>query len=196
MLPHANTRIIEGYKEIAMTIIDTQLLVTREGVRLHVRQARSEDEQILATFFLHVTPDDLRFRFLTSVRQVSHDRLVAMAQPNDDRTKSLVAFNDNDELIATAMLAGDAALERAEAAIAVRSDWKGQGIGWTLLEHLLTHARQLGYASIESLEDRTNRRAIALEQEMGFKTFSVEGEPTLVRVICQLRPASESLRGS
>jgi hypothetical protein len=95
MLPHANTRIIEGYKEIAMTIIDTQLLVTREGVRLHVRQARSEDEQVLATFFSRVTPEDLRFRFLTSVRQVSHDRLVAMAQPNDDRTKSLVAFDDD-----------------------------------------------------------------------------------------------------
>ncbi|RYD26655.1 MAG: GNAT family N-acetyltransferase, partial [Lysobacteraceae bacterium] len=88
-----------------MTIVDTQLLVTREGVRLHVRQARSEDEQVLATFFSRVTPEDLRFRFLTSVRQVSHDRLVAMAQPNDDRTKSLVAFDDNSELIATAMLA-------------------------------------------------------------------------------------------
>lgn len=61
---------------------------------------------------------------------------------------------------------------------------------------MLTHARQLGYALIESLEDRTNRRAIALEQEMGFETFSVEGEPTLVRVACQLRPASESFRGS
>jgi hypothetical protein len=63
MPPHANTRIIEGCKEIAMTIIDTQLLVTREGVRLHVRQARSEDEQVLATFFSRVTPEDLRFRF-------------------------------------------------------------------------------------------------------------------------------------
>ncbi|WP_267395114.1 MULTISPECIES: GNAT family N-acetyltransferase [unclassified Sphingomonas] len=170
-----------------MPITESQPLVTRAGVRLHVRRARGADEQLLATFFSHVTPEDLRFRFLTGVRQVSRERLAAMADANDDRTESLVAFDDGGEIVATAMLAGDATRERAEAAIAVRGDRKGQGIGWRLLETLVSHARQMGYAAIEAIEDRANNEALVLEREMGFETSFVEGDPSLVRVVCRLR---------
>lgn len=160
--------------------IDTEL-VTRTGLALHVRPVRAEDEAALAAFFSRVTPEDLRFRFLTGVRQVSHDWLIAMSKA-DDHTFSLIAFDDDGQVLATAMLAGDARAVRSEAAIAVRGDRKGQGIGWTLLEHLVSHARQRGYASIESIEDRENRGAITLEREMGFEALPVEGEPTLVCV--------------
>lgn len=163
------------------TTIDTELLVTRGGVQLHVRPARSDDEPALVAFFSRVTPEDLRFRFLTGVRQVSHDWLVAMIETRET-TVSLIALDDAGEVIATAMLAGNAATRRAEAAIAVRGDSKGQGIGWTLLDHLVGHAELRGYASIESIEDRANRHAITLECEMGFEALPIPGEATLVCV--------------
>lgn len=170
-----------------MTTTDTDLLVTREGVRLHVRSARGQDEVLLAAFFADVTPEDLRFRFLTGVRQVGHDQLVAMIRANDDRTESLIAFADDGTVVAAAMLAGDSARVGAEAAIAIRGDMKRRGIGWTLLNHLLVHAREQGYRSVESIEDRSNVTALELEGEMGFKRMPVEGEPTLVRVRRTLR---------
>ncbi|MET4898369.1 GNAT family N-acetyltransferase [Sphingomonadaceae bacterium jetA1] len=170
-----------------MTIIDTDLLVTRTGVRLNVRPARPEDEPALAEFFGHVTPDDLRFRFLTGVREVGHERLLAMATANDARSESLIALDDGGAVLASAMLVGDAAGETAEAAIAVRGDHKGRGIGWTLLDHLVGHARRHGYAAIESIEDRANRDAIALEREMGFEAIPIDGEPALVRIRRELR---------
>ncbi|EIZ79100.1 hypothetical protein WSK_2287 [Novosphingobium sp. Rr 2-17] len=170
-----------------MTTIDTDLLVTREGTRLHVRPVRLDDEPTLVDFFAHVTPEDLRFRFLTSLREIGHERLVAMAAANDERTESLIAFADDGMVVAAAMLAGDLAGECAEAAIVIRGDRKGLGIGWTLLDHLLVHARRRGYTSVESIEDRSNRAAITLEQDMGFELFPVEGEPMLVRVRRQLR---------
>ncbi|WP_367113544.1 hypothetical protein [uncultured Sphingomonas sp.] len=51
-----------------MIAADTEMLVTRHGTVLHVRPAREEDEPALAAFFAKVSPEDLRFRFLTSVR--------------------------------------------------------------------------------------------------------------------------------
>lgn len=170
-----------------MITTDTDLLVTREGVRLHVRPAGGDDEPLLAGFFAGVTPEDLRFRFLTGMRQVGHDQLVAMIRANDDRTESLIAFADDGTVVAAAMLAGDGARGCAEAAIAIRGDMKRRGIGWTLLDHLLVHARQRGYACVESIEDRTNATALALEEEMGFERLPVEGEPALVRVRHRLR---------
>src|SRR4051812_49367266 len=45
-------------------------LETRSGVRLDIRPARPKDEDRLADFFRHVAPADLRFRFLSPLRQV------------------------------------------------------------------------------------------------------------------------------
>lgn len=163
-----------------MTIADTELLVTRQGVRLHVRRARSEDEAALAAFFAHVSPEDLRFRFLTGVREVSHERLRSMIDTNDGHTESLIAFADDGSVLAAAMLAGDDTSSTAEAAIAIRRDMKRQGIGWTLLDHLVEHARRKGYRTIEALEDRDNRSAIMIEKEMGFEPHAVEGDPMLI----------------
>ncbi|MGN5375492.1 MAG: GNAT family N-acetyltransferase [Sphingomonas hengshuiensis] len=165
-----------------MMIADAELLVTRQGVRLHVRRARDEDEAALAAFFAHVSPEDLRFRFLTGVRAVSHERLASMIHANDATSLSLIAFAGDGAIVATAMLAGDDRATTAEAAIAIRRDLKERGIGWTLLEHLVGHARRMGYRSIEAVEDRANRPAILIERELGFELHPVEGEPTLVRL--------------
>ncbi|MGW8135471.1 N-acetyltransferase family protein [Sphingomonas zeae] len=165
-----------------MTLDDTEMLVTRHGVQLHVRPARDEDEPALATFFANVSPQDLRFRFLTSVRAVSHERLSGMIQANDATSESLVAFGNDGSVLAAAMLAGDNRKDTAEAAIAIRHDMKAQGIGWTLLDHLVGHAKRMGYRTIEALEDRDNRSAITIEREMGFEPHPVDGDPMLVRL--------------
>lgn len=165
-----------------MIAADTEMLVTRHGTALHVRPARQEDEVALAAFFANVSPEDLRFRFLTSVRVVSHERLSGMIRANDATSESLIAFGDDGSIIAAAMLAGDDATKTAEAAVAIRHDRKAQGIGWTLLDHLVCHARRMGYRTIEALEDRDNRSAITIEKEMGFAPHPVEGDPMLIRL--------------
>lgn len=161
----------------------TDTLVTRSGVRLHVRPAAHDDIEALGRFFARMTPEDLRFRFLTGMREVSHNWLSAMATANDDRqSNSLIAFDDEGEIIATAMLVGDEHCERGEAAIALRGDSKNRGIGWTLLDHLVGYARRRGYRSVESIEHRTNNAAISLEKEMGFQAIPLDDNPTLVRL--------------
>lgn len=158
---------------------DTHQLVTRGGVTLQVRRAQAEDAPMLADFFHHVTPEDLRFRFLTSVREVGADRLAMMTAPDPD-TDSLLALNEEGELLATALLVGDAEGRRGEVAVTIRPDYKARGIGWSLLEHLVSLARERGYQVVESLEDRQNRSAISLEREMGFVAVPVEDDPTLL----------------
>lgn len=148
----------------------SRYLNTRAGFRFLVRPARPEDEAGLAEFFTHVTPEDLRFRFLTTVKEVGHDRLAAMTKIEDRQTENFVAFTDDGKtIIAAGMLAADAALEKGEVAISIRSEYKHRGVGWELLRHICKVAESKGMKIIESLEDRQNHEAIEIEREQGFE---------------------------
>jgi GNAT superfamily N-acetyltransferase len=155
-------------------------LVTRTGFRFHARPVRPTDEAALAEFFTHVTPNDLRFRFLAAINKVGHETLVRLTQVDHDRTEDFLAFEANGTtLIATAMSASDATLERAEVAISIRADYKKRGVSWTLLEHVSRFARAKRIKILESIESHDNREALQLEREMGFTVTPYPGDSTL-----------------
>jgi GNAT superfamily N-acetyltransferase len=159
----------------------TSELSTRSGFGLRVRPVVAEDEAALGAFFGQVSPDDLRFRFLTAVKEVSHERLLAMINVDRSRTDSFLATGTGvgDPVIAAAMLARDATGDQAEVAISVRADHKGRGIGWTLLEYCAREAEAKGVKVLEAVESRANHQAIALEHEMGFTSEPMEGDPSV-----------------
>ncbi len=155
-------------------------LVTRSGLAFHVRPVRPEDEPALAAFFTHVSPEDIRFRFLSPVREVGHERLAAMTQIDYWRTMTFLGFADDGEtVIAAATLAADPDRLRAEVAISIRSELKGRGIAWTLLEHVISYAKAEGIGAIESVESADSAAAIDLEREMGFTVRPDPGDPAL-----------------
>ncbi|WP_027055432.1 GNAT family N-acetyltransferase [Mesorhizobium erdmanii] len=160
----------------------SKTLTTHTGFCFEVRTARPEDEPALAEFFTHVTPEDLRFRFLGAVREVSHERLVAMTRSDDAHIHNFLAFAPGGMLIAVATLASDPADRRGEVAVCIRDDRKHLGVSWELLGHIARYADDHGLESIESIENRENRAAIELEREMGFTVTADPDDATLVLV--------------
>lgn len=71
---------------------------------------------------------------------------------------------------------GNPTIDQAEVAIAVRSDLKGQGLGWTLLQHLLAYARAKGVKAVSSVESADNASALELESQMGFTSRPSAGD--------------------
>jgi acetyltransferase len=168
-------------------------LTTRGGVAMHVRPILPDDEDALADLFRHVTTEDLRFRFMTGLREVGRDRLVAMTQIDYWRTMHFLAFAPDGTAIASAVLACDPDRERAELAVSVRSDFKGKGVSWTLVEHVVRYAEAEGIGAIESIESFENRAALGLEREAGFVTVpgSAVGSEVVLRRELR-RPAAQS----
>ncbi|WP_114953196.1 GNAT family N-acetyltransferase [Sphingosinicella terrae] len=156
-------------------------LETWKGFRFQVRPATPEDKEALADLFARVSPEDRRFRFLSGINKVSGDFLERLTKVDHERTEDFLAF-DGDTLIASAMLAADAEMERAEVAISIRSDYKGRGVGWCLLDHAARHAQGKGIELLESIESRDNVEAISLAKEMGFAATAYPGDATLVLV--------------
>lgn len=162
-------------------------LVTRAGTRLLVRPANPEDEALLAALFTHVTPDDMRFRFLSPVPHPGHDLLARLVGVDHVRDENFLAFaEDGETLVATAMVSADAAMEKAEVAIAIHADFRHKGVGWTLLDYAAQYAGAKGFKTLESVEAHDNREAIALEREMGFSARFCPDDPRLVIVSKQL----------
>jgi GNAT superfamily N-acetyltransferase len=158
-------------------------LETRGGLRVHVRPASPDDEPALVELFTHVTPEDIRFRFLTSAPKPGHALIAALVGVDHTQTENLLAFDAADGLlVATAMIAADPTLESAEVAIAIRSDYKRKGLGWTLLDHAAAYAKARGIKVIHAIESRDNREAIGVERDMGFEASPYQGDATLVQL--------------
>lgn len=164
-----------------MEIEDTKGdLITRSGFHFHIRHAEPTDEAIVADFFKHVTPDDVRFRFLSGMKSVSHERLVEMTSAGDAKRVNFLAFSSDQTLLAVAMLAVGRDPQRGEVALTIREDYKHQGISWEMLAHICRYAERHDFKSIESLESRENHAAIELERDMAFHAHDDQDDPTIV----------------
>lgn len=158
----------------------TVTLETRSGCKLAVRAAEPADEALLEHFFAAVSPEDLRFRFLSALHHVGHDQLARLVRVDHWRTETFLAFDDEDRLVAVAMLACAPEMDVAEVAISMRADVKGRGIGWTLLDHVAREARRRGVKRLQSVESRDNHSAIELEREMGFVSVPSDDQTIVI----------------
>ncbi|AOH83155.1 CoA-binding protein [Sphingomonas panacis] len=168
-------------------------LETRSGLHIFVRPVRADDEALLAEFFEHVTPEDLRFRFLSSVDHVGHDRLAMMTRVDYRRTISFLAFDQTrTSVIATAMLATDPDRTHAEVALVTRADMKGRGVSWSLFAHVLRYARAERIGTVEAIECADHEAAIRMEREMGFVAEADADDPSM-RIVRRLFSMEEAV---
>jgi GNAT superfamily N-acetyltransferase len=155
-------------------------LSTRSGLTIEVRSVRDTDRDLLAALFDQVSAEDRRFRFFTASPHLRPDQAETLVAVDHWQTESYLAFAPGGELVASGMLACDKAMDSAEVAISIRSDRKGQGIGWSLLRFIADEAQRRGVKTLSSIESRENHLAIELEREMGFVARSVDGDPSVV----------------
>lgn len=147
---------------------------TQGGLDVRMRPATPDDHADLSAFFARLSAEDLRHRFLTSLKTVDAERLALMTQNDFRRAITFLSCDGADgSILAAAMLAGGPDTERAEVAVSVRSDLKGMGLSWSLLEHTLAYARAVGVKVVESIEAADNLAALDLEREMGFTVRSL-----------------------
>jgi GNAT superfamily N-acetyltransferase len=167
-------------------------LETRSGVKLNVRPVSPDDKEPLLKFFRHVNREDLRFRFLSPVREVGPALARGLIDVDHSLTENFLAFDAGDgTLVATAMIAAEPDLEQAEVAITIRSDYKHRGVGWALLSYLSDYAAARGIKRLESIEACDNLQAIELELETGFTAAPYPGDTALMRLTKEVRAAAK-----
>lgn len=150
-------------------------LELKSGDVVFVRPVRPEDEPAFARFFTHCTQEDLRLRFFSYVRDFSHKFIARLTQIDYARDMAFGAFDASGELIGVVRLHADPERETGEYAILLRSDLKGQGLGWALMRLVIEYGRAEHFTRIEGQVLAENTTMLAMCQALGF-TVSRDGQ--------------------
>ena len=115
-----------------------------------MRPVRPEDEPLYGPFFAAVTPEDLRLRFFAPVKEFSHTFIARFTQIDYARAMAFIALEETTgAMLGVVRLHADAEYDSGEYAILVRSDLKGHGLGWLLMQLIIEYARAEGIRSIK-----------------------------------------------
>src|SRR3954464_676816 len=143
----------------------------RDGTDVHLGPLRAGGEPLLEDLAAHMTPADLRLRFFAAVRGLSHALAWKLSHIDYDRAMALVALKDGAAL-GVARFHAEPDRSRAEYAIAVRSDWKGHGLGYLLMTRLIAVAREWRIGELVGQVLHENRPMLAMCRELGFEIAS------------------------
>jgi acetyltransferase len=153
----------------------------RDGTELRMRPLRPEDEPLLHDLAAHMSHEDLRLRFFTPVRGLTHAVAARLSQLDYDRELALLAELDGVAL-GVAHFFADPDKLRAEYAIAVRSDWKGRGVGYLLMRRLIDIARQRGIGELVGEVLRENGPMLQMCRELDFTIHPQPTDPAVMLV--------------
>jgi acetyltransferase len=171
-------------------------IVLPTGERCLVRPIRPEDAGIYQNFLHRVTHDDLRKRFFASMGNITTALVSRMTQIDYARTMAFLALDPaTDEIMGVVRLHSDGAYEVGEFAILVRSDLKGHGLGWALMQRCIDFAHVEGLQRIDGYVLRENSEMLKMCRELGFVASFEAGAADVVNVSLNLDAASQNNEG-
>jgi acetyltransferase len=156
----------------------------KEGWRVFVRPIRPEDEPLIHDLLHRVTPHDLRLRFFAPMKEFTHEFIARLTQLDYARAMAFVAFDEvTHELIGVVRIHSDSIYESGEYAILLRSDLKGRGLGWVLMQLIIEYARSEGLKYISGDVLQENTVMLEMCRNLGFE---IKSDP-VERDICDVR---------
>jgi acetyltransferase len=159
----------------------------RDGRRFCVRPIRPEDEPALHRMFERLTPEDIRLRFFAPIKRMSHQMAAKLTQIDYDREMGLVAVGpaeqgEGEDIYGVVRINADPDNQKAEYAVLVRSDLKGKGLGYFLMNAILDYARSRGIHEVFGEVLRENVNMLAMCADLGFTRRENLDEPGVVEV--------------
>jgi acetyltransferase len=165
-------------------------LKVKDGWQVFVRPIRPEDEPLIHDLLRHVTGDDLRLRFFAPMKQFSHQFIARLTQLDYARAMAFVAFDENtNELLGVVRIHSDSVYQTGEYAILLRSDLKGRGLGWTLMQLIIEYAKSEALERISGQVLKENATMLNMCRELGFTIKSDAADYTFYDVTLELRTA-------
>ena len=156
--------------------LEEQVMWHEQSILL--RPIKPEDSEEHQRFFEALSKDDIHMRLFYSMRELQASQLAKLTQIDYDHEMAFIAVrkrtDGSDETLGVVRGITDAENKSAEFAIIIRSDLKAQGLGFLLMNKLITYLRQRGINSLvgEMLSDNT-----AMHELVHHLGFTLHAEP-------------------
>jgi acetyltransferase len=154
------------------------------GCKVLLRPIRPEDEASHYEFLSKVSSEDIRYRFFGLVRKLPHTEMARFTQIDYDREMAFIATGPRPdgngvETLGVVRTVTDLNNDTAEYAILVRSDLKGQRLGWKMMDKMIQYCRTRGTKRIVGQVLRDNRRMLDLVRSLGFEAHKLPEEDVM-----------------
>jgi acetyltransferase len=152
-------------------------------MKIFVRPLRPEDEALYPRFLNAVTPEDLRLRFFAPVKDFSHVFVSRFTQIDYARAMAFIAIDETSgDMLGVVRIHADSVYESGEYAILIRSDLKGRGLGWLLMELMIEYSRAEGLRLIRGEVLQENATMLQMCRKLGFQV-AIDPEDTSIAVV-------------
>jgi acetyltransferase len=156
-----------------------------DAQRPQIRPVRAGDASAISSFYANLTPESRRTRFFGTCRSISDLQAKRFARAGEHGASGWLALDAEGTVVGHLCLepleSGGKAVE--EIAVAVAEDWRGRGLGRTLLDAAIASARRRGVRALEATMLTGNHPIHALLEHAGL--------PWTCRA---LEPGSETIR--
>ena len=164
-----------------------RIVKLRDGRRVALRAARSEDVSAVQQFVRGLSERSRRNRFFAPVRELSPDQLDRVTRSRPPGELALVGETTEDEGSRIVAMAQYAAYEPfdAEFAVVVDDAWQRQGLGIQLLGVLAEHAARAGLDALEGFVLADNWPMLALAARLDCELIT-DRDPYVIRAVKRL----------
>jgi len=143
-----------------------------------IRPIHPEDEPLVVDFFKDLSEKSLHegyLRELSYAQLVSHENLIRICFNDYERDISMVAINNNKEIMGIGKISSIRSSNDATFAIVIKDKWQNKGLGGQLLQMLLDIAKDKGYTALKAFMFVNNERMMKLCKKKGFVFIPMKG---------------------
>jgi acetyltransferase len=163
-------------------------IALKDGGRMAVRPIRPDDEPAIHHLLRRVSMEDLRLRFFAPIKEFSHQFIARLTQLDYARAMAFVAVDERSgEIVGAVRLHSDSIYENGEYAILLRTDMKGRGLGWALMQLLIEYAESEGLKRISGQVLHDNTVMLKMCRDLGFELKTDVAEPEICDVTLALK---------
>jgi acetyltransferase len=161
--------------------------------RMTIRPIRPEDAAAHTAFFSRLSPQDIRYRFFSAIRELPPEQTARLTQVDYDREMAFIAVNETTgDTVGVARLACEPDGRSGEFAVIVQADMKGRGLASLLVQRLIAWARKRGLTEVVGQILADNQPMLAFIRHMGFTVRRMADDASVMEARFLLSPATAS----
>ncbi len=160
---------------------------TAGGETLTIRPIRPEDANAHREFFSRLSPQDVRYRFFSAMRELSAEQVMRLTQVDYEREIAFVAVRESTgETVGVSRLVREMGSASGEFAVVVQPDVKGHGLARHLMQRLIDWARDHGMSEVVGQVLADNAPMLAFVRRLGFAVRRMPDEDGVVEATLPL----------
>jgi len=146
---------------------------TKSGLDILLRPVKITDEPMLKDFFYDLSEDSMYKRFFSARKDMPHQRLQDFVAVDYTRKMEILAVRvekEKETIVGLGQYEQNPDMHTAEAALVVKDEYQGKGVGMELLSYLAYLARRQGLLGFTAEVLAENVPMIRLFEKIGFDT--------------------------